>query len=131
MDQHGNVIGQHRGYYHYTLGQRKGLRIPFRYALYVTKIIPEANTVVVGTKEDIGNRLASVRRINWFLPMRESSRRIQAKVRSRHEKAWAEMKRISDDEVRITFDEPQDAITPGQACVFYDGPRVLGGGWIA
>ena len=131
LDQHGNVIGRHRGYYHYTLGQRKGIRIPFRHALYVTKIIPEANTVIVGSKDDVANRTARVNRIHWFLPMREATLRIQAKIRSRHEKSWAEMKRTSDDEVLITFEEPQEAITPGQACVFYDDSRVLGGGWIA
>lgn len=131
LDRHGNVIGRHRGYYHYTLGQRRGLRIPFRHALYVTGIIPEANTIVVGTKEEVANRTARVRQINWFLPMRDRSRAIQAKIRSRHEKSPAEMRRISDDEVLVTFEEPQEAITPGQACVFYDGPRVLGGGWIS
>ena len=59
------------------------------------------------------------------------SLRVQAKIRSRHAKAWAGLERISDNEAALTFDDPQEAITPGQGCVFYDGDRVLGGGWIA
>jgi tRNA-specific 2-thiouridylase len=131
QDTHGNVLGEHRGYYHYTVGQRKGLRIPFKHALYVTSIIPSKNTVIVGRKEEVANRSCRVERINWFVPMNgHTSMRVQAKIRSHHGKAWALLERRSDAEVMITFDEPQEAVTPGQACVFYDGERVLGGGWI-
>src|SRR3989338_8237455 len=131
QDVHGNVLGEHRGYYHYTVGQRKGLRIPFKHALYVTSIIPSKNMVIVGPKESVSNRLCRVERTNWFIPLNgNASMRVQAKVRSRHQKAWAVLERRSDQEAVLTFDEPQEAITPGQACVFYDGERVLGGGWI-
>ena len=130
-DRHGNILGKHRGYYHYTVGQRRGLRIPFKHALYVTEIIPSENTVVVGTKTEVGNRLCRVERINWLMDLNGTkSLRVQAKIRSRHTKAWAILER-SGDEALVSFDEPQEAITPGQACVFYEGECVLGGGWIA
>ena len=130
-DGFGNVLGEHRGYFHYTIGQRRGLKIPFKHALYVTQILPAENAVIVGTKEDVGNRFCKVDKINWFSDLDGTrSLRIQAKIRSHHEKAWAVLERSSDNEAEVVFDEPQDAITPGQACVFYDGERVLGGGWI-
>jgi tRNA-specific 2-thiouridylase len=130
-DSYGNVLGQHRGYYHYTIGQRKGLRIPFKHALYVTEIIAEENTVVVGDKEKVKGRSCGIRNINWFVPINGTKAiRIQAKIRSGHPKAWAVLEPRSEGQAFITFDEPQDAITPGQGCVFYDGTRVLGGGWI-
>jgi len=131
-DRHGNILGAHRGYFNYTVGQRKGLKIPFKHALYVTEILPSENTVVVGTKKEVANQLCRVENINWFSALNGTkSLRVQAKIRSRHAKAWAELERISENEARLTFDEPQEAITPGQGCVFYDGDRVLGGGWIA
>lgn len=131
-DSQGNVLGNHRGFYHYTIGQRKGLRIPFKHALYVTDIIPQENLVIVGSKQEIKNRKCYVENINWFWNLNHtSSLRVQAKIRSRHEKSWAVLERTSDQSAKILFDEPQEAITPGQACVFYDGERILGGGWIS
>ncbi len=130
-DRFGNILGEHKGYFHYTVGQRKGLRIPFKHALYVTQILPDENAVIVGSKEDVGNRICKVDKINWFSDLSGTpSLRIQAKIRSHHQKAWAVLECLSGDEAEVVFDEPQDAITPGQACVFYDGERVLGGGWI-
>lgn len=132
VDAAGNVLGEHGGYYHHTIGQRKGLGIPYRHALYVTEILPSENLVVVGPKDKVRNRMCRVERMNWFSALNgETKLRVRAKIRSRHEKAWALLERVSSDEVKVIFDEPQEAITPGQACVFYDGDRVLGGGWIA
>ncbi|MBI1978262.1 MAG: tRNA 2-thiouridine(34) synthase MnmA [Candidatus Omnitrophica bacterium] len=131
-DRFGNVLGEHPGYYHYTIGQRKGLKIPFKHALYVVDIIPSQNTVVVGTKKEVASRLCRVERINWFASLNGTkSLRVQAKIRSRHSKAWATLERIVEGEATILFDEPQEAVTPGQGCVFYEGDRILGGGWIA
>ena len=131
-DKHGNILGEHRGHYHYTIGQRRGLRIPFKHALYVTDILPEENVVVVGSKEEVGRHRCRVDQINWFLDPEDSlALRVQAKIRSRHAKAWATLERNSEHEALLSFDEPQEAVTPGQGCVFYDGSRVLGGGWIA
>lgn len=130
-DRHGNVLGTHRGYYHYTIGQRRGLKIPFKHALYVTDIIPSENTIVVGTKAETAGKYCRVEQINWFAALNgERSFRVQAKIRSRHAKAWAFLERRSENAASVVFDEPQEAITPGQACVFYTGDQVMGGGWI-
>lgn len=130
-DRLGNVLGTHQGYYHYTVGQRKGIGVAFKHPLYVTQVLPSENAIVVGTKEEAGNYSCRVNKINWFQNLNGySERRIQAKIRSHHPKAWGVLKKISEHEAEVTFDEPQDAITPGQACVFYDGANVLGGGWI-
>ncbi|MBI4373213.1 MAG: tRNA 2-thiouridine(34) synthase MnmA [Candidatus Omnitrophica bacterium] len=131
-DRYGNILGQHRGYFHYTIGQRRGLKIPFKHALYVTQIIPSENTVVVGTKDEVAGRICRAERINWFSILNGNrSFRAQVKIRSRHAKAWAQVERFSEDGAMIVFDDPQEAITPGQGCVFYEGDRVLGGGWIS
>ncbi len=130
-DEAGNILGTHRGYYHYTVGQRKGLRIPFKHALYVTDIIPSENIVVVGRKEAATGRICMVENINWFSTIEgKDPLRIQAKIRSRHHKAWATLEKRSDTSAQLVFDDLQDAITPGQACVFYQGELILGGGWI-
>jgi tRNA-uridine 2-sulfurtransferase len=132
IDRTGKVLGEHRGYYHYTIGQRKGLRVPFKHALYVTQILPAENLVVVGPKAEVVASQFRVERVNWLAPLDgKQARRVEAKIRSRHEKASARLHRISDSEVEVTFDVPQEAVTPGQACVFYEGTRVLGGGWIS
>lgn len=132
VDKNGNVLGKHKGYYHYTVGQRSGLNIAFKHALYVTQIVPEKNLIVVGAKEDVLGRECFVENINWFVnPEGERNFRAEVKIRSRHKKAWAEIEIVSGRLARVHFDEPQDAITPGQGCVFYNGDEVLGGGWIA
>ncbi len=131
-DTFGNLLGQHRGYYHYTIGQRKGLRIPFKHALYVTDILPEENTVVVGEKERTKRQSCVVEGMNWFVDLNGNQVfRAQAKIRSTHPKAWAKVERLTPTSAAVTFDEMQEAITPGQGCVFYDKGRVLGGGWIS
>jgi tRNA-uridine 2-sulfurtransferase len=132
QDRYGNVLGRHRGCHHYTIGQRKGLQIPFKHALYVVDLVPECNLVIAGSKEDVLGRMFEAEKVNWFFPASgEIHFRAQVKIRSRHKKAWAQVERLSESGVRVCFDEPQEAITPGQGCVFYDGPRVLGGGWIS
>ncbi|MBI4387430.1 MAG: tRNA 2-thiouridine(34) synthase MnmA, partial [Candidatus Omnitrophica bacterium] len=131
-DRYGNVLGQHKGYYHYTIGQRSGLNIPFKHALYVVDIVPEKNLVVVGGKEDVFGQGCHVEKVNWLIHLNGTRHfRAAVKIRSRHQKTWADLEITSPSSVRVQFDEPQEAITPGQACVFYDGEHVLGGGWIA
>ncbi|PIQ85543.1 MAG: tRNA 2-thiouridine(34) synthase MnmA [Candidatus Omnitrophica bacterium CG11_big_fil_rev_8_21_14_0_20_45_26] len=130
-DKEGSVLGTHPGYYHFTIGQRKGLNIAHPHALYVIDILPEENLVIVGPKEDVYSQRCEVERINWFVPLEQiNPNHVQAKIRSRHQKAEATLSFLSNDHVQVNFREPQDAITPGQACVLYDGDIVLGGGWI-
>jgi tRNA-specific 2-thiouridylase len=132
----GKILGTHTGYYQYTRGQRRGLGVAFKERLYVLETVPEKNEVVVGTKEEVLDSSFVVRRMNWFLKPWEkegeaySSIRAFVKIRSQHKKvpAWIEI--VSEDEAFVTFETPQEAVTPGQAAVFYDGRRVLGGGWI-
>lgn len=129
IDKNGTQLGTHNGYYHYTVGQREGLGVAYKHALYVTRILPDTNTIIVGTKEDTAGQTCLVKRINWFKPVHEEMH-VEAKIRSKHKKASALLRPVSEKDAEIVFAEPQDAITPGQACVFYDGPRVIGGGWI-
>lgn len=126
----GRVLGTHSGYYQFTRGQRRGLGVAHTERLYVLETLPETNEVVVGTKEEILDQTFRVHRLNWFL--KPSAGRFQAhvKIRSQHPKARAEVRRLSEHEVEVTFEEPQEAVTPGQAAVFYEGRRILGGGWI-
>ncbi|MFA6600629.1 MAG: tRNA 2-thiouridine(34) synthase MnmA [Candidatus Omnitrophota bacterium] len=129
----GTVLGPHDGYYHYTRGQRRGLGVAWRERLYVLGTDPERNEVVVGTKQEIFAKQCSVRGVHWFLEPDFSRGPVQAcvKIRSQHTKAPAALEPAqTPGELRVSFHDAQDAITPGQAAVFYDGPRVLGGGWI-
>lgn len=128
----GKILGEHPGFFNYTRGQRRGLGVAYTERLYVIETDPEKNEVVVGTKEDVFNRACEVGKVNWFLkPRGKFDIRAHVKIRSQHKKAPAILELKKDGQsVKVIFDEPQDAITPGQAAVFYDGPRVLGGGWI-
>lgn len=127
----GKVLGTHPGYYHFTRGQRRGLGVPFTERLYVLETLPETNEVIVGTEDEVRDRTFQVERINWFLKPNERAFRADVKIRSQHRKAPATVETLSDGETQVTFEEPQEAVTPGQAAVFYEGTRVLGGGWIA
>lgn len=128
----GKVLGTHKGFYHYTHGQRRGLGIAHSERLYVLDTDPGKNEVVVGTKKDVLAKKFSVARINWFLkPETAGPVRIHAKIRSQHSKSPATLTLMDGGATAsVIFDEPQDAITPGQGAVFYDGANVLGGGWI-
>lgn len=127
----GEVMGEHEGYYHYTRGQRRGLRVPYKERLYVVETRPETNEVIVGTKKEVFQGVCKIGRVNWFRrPEGSEPFRAHVKIRSQHRKAAATVEVTSEKSVRVFFDEPQDAITPGQAAVIYDGASVLGGGWI-
>ena len=127
----GQVIGTHGGIHNFTVGQRKGLGIATGSPLYVIEIRGDKRQVVVGSGEDLLSRTLRATRVNWVAidDLREPMR-VQAKIRHRHEPASATIENSGDDAVTVTFDEPQRAITPGQAVVFYDGDVVVGGGWI-
>jgi tRNA-specific 2-thiouridylase len=128
----GRVIGEHGGIHNFTVGQRKGLGVATGSPLYVLQIKGDTHQVIVGEQENLYSRTLRTRRINLISidDLREEMR-VSVKIRHRHEPAVATIERIGQDEILVTFDEPQRAITPGQAAVFYDGDVVVGGGWIS
>ncbi|HWR35171.1 MAG TPA: tRNA 2-thiouridine(34) synthase MnmA [Clostridia bacterium] len=127
----GEVVGHHSGIHNFTVGQRKGLGIATGNPLYVLELRGDRHQVVVGGGEELYSRTLRARRLNWiaFENLREPIR-LEAKIRHRHQAAWATVVPSGPDEVLVTFDAPQRSITPGQAVVFYDGNIVAGGGWI-
>ena len=128
----GKILGTHTGYYQFTRGQRRGVGVAHSERLYVLETLPETNEVIVGTKEEVLDRRFRVRRVNWFVKPDTAAKNFTAsvKIRSQHSKAPAAVEILDENEVQVEFDEPQEAVTPGQAAVFYEGRRVLGGGWI-
>jgi len=128
----GTVIGTHDGVHNFTVGQRKGLGVATGSPLYVLQIKGNANQVVVGNSDDLYSPTLRARRVNLIsVDDLRQPMRVIVKIRHRHEGASASVEKVGDDEVLVTFDQPQRAITPGQAAVFYDGDVVVGGGWIA
>ena len=128
----GRVLGQHEGIIAYTLGQRRGLGVSSAEGrLYVTKIDPAANTVTLGKNEALFAKTLEAGHINLIPCQRLTAPlRVQAKARYRHSAQNATVEQIGEDRIRVTFDQPQRAITPGQAVVLYDGDIVVGGGTI-
>jgi tRNA-uridine 2-sulfurtransferase len=127
----GEVIGRHRGVHHYTIGQRKGLGVAAGRPLYVVELDHAANRVVVGDDSDLRSTICETRDVNWIsFASLESPVRAEVKIRHRHEPAAATIEPLDATSARVTFDEPQRAVTPGQAAVCYSGEAVLGGGWI-
>lgn len=129
----GEVLGQHAGVAGFTIGQRRGLGIAYSKALYVVRLEPDSNTVVVGDEEELALDAIGVNRVNWIamagLAPGESVR-ANVKVRYRHDGAPATLTGRPDGGVDVRFDEPIKAASPGQCAVFYNGDEVLGGGWI-
>ena len=126
----GRVLGRHEGLHHFTVGQRKGLGIAVGAPLYVISLDPASRRVVVGDDRELHAQECIVRDTNWIAVERPSAGlRVEAKIRHKHTPAPATLF-PEGDSVRVEFDEPQRAITPGQAAVFYQDDLVLGGGWI-
>ena len=127
----GEVVGTHAGIHNFTVGQRKGLGVATGSPLYVLEIRGDKHQVVVGGAAALYSRTLRAKRLNWIaIDDLRGPIRARTKIRHRHEAAESIIERTGDDEVLVTFDEPQRAITPGQAAVFYDGDIVVGGGWI-
>jgi tRNA-uridine 2-sulfurtransferase len=127
----GEVIGEHRGIHNFTVGQRKGLGVALGSPLYVIQINGDTRRVVVGSGEELYSSSLRARRVNLIsIHDLERPLRVAVKIRHRHEPAPAVIEKTGLDEIVVTFDQPQRAITPGQAAVFYDGDTVVGGGWI-
>lgn len=127
----GTVVGRHKGIIHYTVGQRKGLGLSLGHPVFVLEIRPETNEVVVGSNEESMSRFVRANKLN-FMSVADltEEKRAWAKIRYNHKGAWCSVKKTGDDEILCTFDEPQRAITPGQAVVLYENEYVLGGGTI-
>jgi len=128
----GRVIGEHSGIHNFTVGQRKGLGVATGSPLYVIQVRGDTRQVVVGDQERLYSKTLLARRINLIsLDDLRQPMQVRVKIRHRHEAARAVIERTGADEILVTFDQPQRAITPGQAAVFYDEDIVVGGGWIA
>lgn len=127
----GEVLGTHQGIHRYTVGQRKGLGISAPQPLYVVAVDAANNRVVAGSSDDLLKREMIVQRVNWItIEDLTAPLRVSVKIRSRAGEAAATLTKHKDGSVLVTFDEPQRAVTPGQAAVFYDDDIVVGGGWI-
>jgi tRNA-specific 2-thiouridylase len=127
----GRVIGEHTGIHNFTVGQRKGLGVATGSPLYVLQIKGDTRQVIVGKDEELYSRTLRTHRVNLIsvAELREPMR-VAVKIRHRHQPAPAIIEATEPDQILVTFDEPQRAITPGQAAIFYDGDVVVGGGWI-
>lgn len=131
VDLDGNILGRHKGIIHYTIGQRKGLGLSLKEPMYVVRIDTDKNEVVLGRNEDLFTTTLTANDIN-LISVSEITEpmRVKAKVRYRHQEAWATVTQTASDTIQVIFDEPQRAITKGQAVVLYDGDIVVGGGTI-
>jgi len=131
VDTQGNLVGQHRGVIHYTVGQRRGLGIGAAEPLYVIALDAARNRVVVGSPADLDHTAMLVRGVNWVsCPPPPEPIEVEAKIRYRAEPTPAVLYPDTVDRVRVVFRHPERAITPGQSAVFYRGDTVLGGGVI-
>jgi tRNA-specific 2-thiouridylase len=130
VDLQGKELGKHRGYPFYTVGQRKGLEIAVGEPLYVVKIIPETNTVVLGKEVDLNRKGMWVRNINMgkYDKISQPMDTI-TKIRYKHEGAHATIEQ-HEDRMKVIFDADVKGIAPGQSAVFYEGNDVIAGGWI-
>lgn len=126
----GESLGEHQGIHHFTYGQRKGLGIATGTPLYVVRIDASTNTVWLGDESCLYSRQLTVKDSNWLSEVREGDE-YTVKIRFQHKGAKAFVRKMSDSRLELEFAEPQRAITPGQAAVFYRGKALIGGGWIS
>ncbi|WBU54774.1 tRNA 2-thiouridine(34) synthase MnmA [Paracoccus sp. SCSIO 75233] len=135
VDMDGNVLAEHRGVIHYTIGQRRGLGIGgLGDPLYVVKLDPETRRVIVGPREALSTRIVPVGEVNWIGdgPFEGEPREIAVRIRSTRPPRGAILRAMGPRTAEVELLDPEEGVSPGQACVFYetDGTRVLGGGWI-
>jgi len=132
VDSAGHEIGRHRGIHRFTIGQRKGVGVSTGTPMYVIRLDPADARVVVGPREELGRSEFTTADVNWIAGAApDAPRRVTARIRHRHQDARATVTPTGPDTVHVRFDEPQLAVTPGQAAVFYQGEDVVGGGWIS
>ena len=131
VDRSGHLLGRHRGVIRYTVGQRKGLGLSFPEPMYVCAVDPINNTVTLGKESELYSQALTATDINLIsVSSIDEPLRLKAKVRYRQSEQWATVLQTDEDTLRIEFDEPQRAVTKGQAVVLYDGDTVVGGGTI-
>jgi len=131
VDRKGNVLGKHNGIEHFTIGQRKGLRLAFKEPLYVTGIEPGTNAVVVGEKEALYTSSQTVSGLNWIsIETLDGPMDVKARIRNAHHGYDAVVSPAGQDKVTVDYKEPQIGAAPGQAIVFYDKDVVVGGGTV-
>ncbi len=132
VDREGHILGRHRGIIHYTVGQRKGLNLSMGHPVFVTAIRPETNEVVIGSGEEVFTDRLICDRVNWMAMdgLHGGEARVTAKIRYSHRGAPCLIRDMGGGLVECIFDEPQRAVTPGQAVVFYQDGYVAGGGTI-
>jgi tRNA-specific 2-thiouridylase len=131
VDTAGKVLAVHEGIENFTIGQRKGLGFAAGERRYVLRIVPETREVVVGDRDELSAAGLRASRVNWLLEKTpQEPLACTAKIRYRHAGTAATVQTLPNGGAAVTFPEPQSAVAPGQAVVFYDGDRVLGGGWI-
>jgi tRNA-specific 2-thiouridylase len=130
-DRAGQVLGRHEGIHRYTVGQRKGLRLSASRPLYVLALDPSERTIVVGPREALEQTRLTAAGVNWIAGAPPAGAiDVSVQIRHRHAAARATVQALPDRRAHVDFAEPQRAVTPGQAVVFYAGDEVLGGGWI-
>jgi tRNA-uridine 2-sulfurtransferase len=130
-DVEGRVLGRHDGVHHFTVGQRKGLGISSTIPLYVVGIDAASQSVTVGPRQALERVELTASGVNWIAGAPPpAGTRVTAQIRYRHREAAASLTPLAGGRVAVTFDDPQSAVAPGQAVVFYDGDSVVGGGWI-
>ncbi|OON96320.1 MAG: tRNA 2-thiouridine(34) synthase MnmA [Epulopiscium sp. Nele67-Bin005] len=131
IDKDGNVIGKHKGIIHYTIGQRKGLGLSLGKPAFVLNINADTHNVTIGDNDDLFTNTVYAKKVN-FMPFEklEGEKSLSAKIRYSHSPSKCSIKMIDDENLECIFEEPQRAVTAGQAIVFYDGEEVVGGGTI-
>ena len=131
IDTEGRILGQHRGYYRYTIGQRRGLNLAMGYPVYVKTIDPVKNEVTVVEKKDLLTAGCLLKSVNWISEDGQKNQYdVQIKIRYRHKGIQAQLYPLNSKKIVVNFEDSADSVTPGQSAVFYDGDRVLGGGII-
>ena len=133
VNEWGEILGTHKGIHYFTIGQRKGLGLSYPEPLYVLRIDPSLKRVVVGPESSLGQKEFLVEKVHWISQNKEEvlPGTILVKIRSHHHEKPATIFPLANQKVQVVFEEPQRAIAPGQAAVFYCQDEVLGGGWIS
>ena len=132
VDKHGKIVGKHKGFPFYTIGQRRGLDLPLGKPVYVTHIDAENNVITIGEKEDLISTTLRAKEMNLVKYDRipDGEMEITGKIRYNDNGAVGTLRQLSEEEMQVHFPAGREAITPGQAVVCYEGDDVVAGGWI-